>query len=191
MCRGAGRPAQSLSPPLGRSPRPAQRSVYKLERERTKCEKSDKKDKETTPSTGFEIQTVKMKSKYVLEIYDIAGGEKLRNLWRHYYDGAKAMIFMVDSTNKERFGEAKEELKKIVHSPELTYLPILVFANKSDSDHAVPIAELSEAMDLKALLHGRQWTVLQCSAKKGEGLEDGLKWFVKTFKESEKAAEHK
>eukprot|EP00026_Physarum_polycephalum_P016493 Phypoly_transcript_17412.p1 GENE.Phypoly_transcript_17412~~Phypoly_transcript_17412.p1 ORF type:complete len:183 (+),score=35.49 Phypoly_transcript_17412:82-630(+) len=147
----------------------------------------DKKDKETTPSTGFEIQTVKMKGKYVLEIYDIAGGEKLRNLWRHYYDGSKAMIFMVDSTNKERFPEAKEELKKIVHSPEITYLPILVFANKSDSDQAVPLAELSEAMDLKALLHGRQWTVLECSAKTGKGLDDGLKWFVKTFKESAKA----
>ena len=39
----------------------------------------------------FDIQQVKM-GKYVLEIYDIAGGEKLRNLWRHYFDGAKAMI---------------------------------------------------------------------------------------------------
>lgn len=38
---------------------------------------------------------------------------------------------MVDSANKERFGEAKEELKKIVHAPELVHLPILVFANKT------------------------------------------------------------
>jgi small GTP-binding protein len=149
-----------------------------------------KHDVNCTPSTGFDIQQVKMR-KYVLEIYDIAGGEKLRNLWRHYYDGAKAMIFMVDSTNKARFAEAKEELKKIVHSPELTHLPILVFANKSDiADQVVPVAELSDAMELKQLLHGRQWAVLPCSAKTGEGLDDGLKWFVKTFKETAKA-DHK
>lgn len=45
-----------------------------------------------------------------------------------------------------------------------------------------------DAMDLKQLLHGRQWAVLPCSAQTGEGLEDGLKWFVKTFKETAKAA---
>ena len=45
---------------------------------------------------------------------------------------------MVDAINKERFAEAKEELNKIVHSPELTHLPILVFANKSGM-HAPPL----------------------------------------------------
>lgn len=102
-----------------------------------------------------------IKGKYVFEIYDIAGGEKLRNLWRHYYEGSKALvcdlisfvidhssmahifiiislqIFMVDSTNKERFPEAKEELKKLIQAPELFHLPVLVLSNKTGMIYAI------------------------------------------------------
>ncbi len=45
-----------------------------------------------------------------------------------------------------------------------------------------------DALELKQLLHGRQWTVLPCSALSGEGLDDGLKWFVRTFRETAKAS---
>ncbi len=43
----------------------------------------------------------------------------------------KKQIFMVDSSDRTRWNEAKDELKKIAHAQELVHLPILVFANKS------------------------------------------------------------
>jgi GTPase SAR1 family protein len=47
-------------------------------------------------------------------MWDIGGQEKLRPLWRHYYEGVDALIFMVDSSDRERIEEAAEELNKLL-----------------------------------------------------------------------------
>jgi|JI10StandDraft_1071094.scaffolds.fasta_scaffold602857_2 ADP-ribosylation factor protein 1 len=37
----------------------------------------------------------------------------MRQLWRHYYEGAVAVIFVVDSSDTERLGEAAFELEQM------------------------------------------------------------------------------
>jgi len=135
----------------------------------------------TTPSTGYNFEEIK-KGHYLFEIYDVAGGEKLRQLWRHYYENTKCVIFMIDSTEKTRFPEAKEELSKLVLSHELEKLPVLILANKIDKAGAASVSDISDALELKRLCHTREWTVIPSNALTGEGLEDGLKWFEKSLK---------
>jgi len=141
----------------------------------------------TSPSPGYTFEQIK-KGHYVFEIYDVAGGEKLRGLWRHYYENTKALIFMVDSTQKERFAEAKEELTKVILSHELENRPLLILANKKDKAGALAPAEIAEALELKKIAQNRKWEVIPSNALTGEGLDEGLKWFTKVFKE---AKEHK
>ena len=55
---------------------------------------------------------------------------------------------MVDSNDKERFGEAKEELARMLQEDELRDAVVLVFANKSDLPGAAPVAQAADSLDL-------------------------------------------
>jgi signal recognition particle receptor subunit beta len=37
----------------------------------------------------------------------LAGQKKIRMLWHHYFSGSKALIFIVDSNDRERIDEGK------------------------------------------------------------------------------------
>jgi GTPase SAR1 family protein len=40
-------------------------------------------------------------------------GGKVRSLWTHYYDSLDALIFVVDSCDKEKLYIVKEEMMKL------------------------------------------------------------------------------
>ena len=47
-------------------------------------------------------------------VWDVGGQDKIRPLWRHYFQNTQGLIFVVDSNDRERIGEAQEELQKMV-----------------------------------------------------------------------------
>ncbi len=75
--------------------------------------------------------------------------DRIRNLWRHYYNGTQGLIFVVDSSDRERIDEARDELHKALSEVELEKVKILVLANKQDLPQAMPAAEVSEKLALK------------------------------------------
>jgi len=54
----------------------------------------------------------------------------LRPYWRCYYQDTNAVIFVVDSADKERIEIAKQELEMMLQEEELKGVPVLVLANK-------------------------------------------------------------
>lgn len=48
-------------------------------------------------------------------VWDVGGQEKLRPLWRHYFQNTDALIFVVDSQDKDRVDQAGAEFK--VYTP--------------------------------------------------------------------------
>ncbi len=54
----------------------------------------------------------------------------IRPLWRHYLENTKGLIFVVDSDDRERIGEARHGLQRILLYDELRDTPLLIFANK-------------------------------------------------------------
>lgn len=63
---------------------------------------------------------------------DVGGQDKIRPLWRHYYTGTQGLVFVVDSQDRARIDEAREELWRIVSDREMRQALVLVFANKQD-----------------------------------------------------------
>jgi len=61
---------------------------------------------------------------------------------------------------------------------ELTGVPLLVFCNKQDVDISLKPEEISERLGLTGEERGRDWSVRGCCALEGEGLEEGLDWYV-------------
>ena len=61
---------------------------------------------------------------------------------------------------------------------ELKSVPVLVFANKQDVEGALSPGDISEKLGLAGQEKGREWSVRGSCATKGEGLEEGLDWYV-------------
>eukprot|EP01113_Clastostelium_recurvatum_P019338 TRINITY_DN227_c0_g1_i3.p1 TRINITY_DN227_c0_g1~~TRINITY_DN227_c0_g1_i3.p1 ORF type:complete len:189 (-),score=18.41 TRINITY_DN227_c0_g1_i3:200-766(-) len=144
---------------------------------------------ETKKSVGYNVDEIKFK-KHVFEVFDVAGEEKVRQLWRHYFDNKQALIFVVDSNDRDRLPEAAKELGQLLMQPDLNHLPLLVLANKKDLPNALKSDEIIAHLELKVKAHSRQWHVIETNALNGEGLGDGLQWFVELFKQLEKERKH-
>lgn len=82
-------------------------------------------------TVGFNVETVTYKN-VKFNVWDVGGQDKIRALWRHYYTGTQGLVFVVDSQDRERIDEAKQELHRILSDREMKECLLLVFANKQD-----------------------------------------------------------
>lgn len=74
----------------------------------------------------------------------ILGHEQVRGMWRDYFQGTDAIIFMVDSGDEERFEETRKvhsivrflmfykELHALLKEETIKNTPFLILANKID-----------------------------------------------------------
>lgn len=85
------------------------------------------------------------------------------------------MIFVVDSSDRERIEEARQELMRIINDREMKDAILLVFANKNDLPNVMDTAEITEKLGLHRL-RDRNWHVQASCAISGDGLLDGLTW---------------
>jgi len=123
---------------------------------------------------GFNVETVEYKN-ISFTVWDVGGQDKIRPLWRHYFTNTQGLIFVVDSNDRERIGEANDELQKMLQEEELQDAILLVFANKQDLPNAFSVSELTDKLGLHGL-RNRQWYVQATCATQGQGLYEGLDW---------------
>ena len=102
---------------------------------------------QTKPTIGFNLDELNFKN-FKLKMWDISGQTKYRELWKHYYEGADGIIFVVDSTDKERLAEAKEEFQRVLTEQDLKHTRILVFANKQDIAGAMRGNDVKMALEI-------------------------------------------
>merc|ERR1712070_494350 len=72
----------------------------------------------TIPTIGFNTEVVEYKN-ISFTVWDIGGQDKIRRLWRYYYQGTNAIIYVVDSNDRDRIEDAREELAKMLTEAEL------------------------------------------------------------------------
>ena len=127
----------------------------------------------TIPTIGFNVEQVEYRN-ISFTVWDVGGQDKLRMLWRHYYNGVDGLIFVVDSNDHQRVDLAKEELGRLLAAPELENCILLVFANKQDLPNAFDAQTLSGRLGLMSLTN--VWYIQPCCASDGSGLYEGLDW---------------
>jgi ADP-ribosylation factor-like protein 1 len=130
----------------------------------------------TIPTIGFNVETVSYKN-IKFQVWDLGGQTSIRPYWRCYYANTDAVIYVIDSQDRDRISTSKEELMQMLEEEELKDSALLVFANKQDMEGAMSVTEVSEFLGLTQLKM-RTWTIFKCSAKTGEGLTEGLDWLV-------------
>ena len=130
----------------------------------------------TIPTIGFNVETLDYKG-INFTVWDVGGQDKIRVLWKHYYQNTDGLIFVVDSNDRDRVDDAAEELKKMLSEEELKDAVALVMANKQDLNGAMSPNEITDKLGMSQL-KGRQWLVQGTSATTGQGLKEGLDWLA-------------
>jgi len=133
----------------------------------------------TIPTIGFNVETVEYKN-ISFTVWDVGGQDKIRPLWRHYYQNTQGIIFVVDSNDRDRIDNAREELNRMLSEDELRESVLLVLANKQDLPNAMKVQEITDKLGLNKQ-RGRQWYIQGSSAPTGDGLYDGLDWLSATL----------
>ena len=128
----------------------------------------------TIPTIGFNVETVKYKN-LDLTVWDVGGQEKIRKLWRHYYNNIDTVIFVIDSNDLNRLPEVKEELHHLLSEDQLKKCNVLIYSNKIDLPNSVSVETISKEIDLFSIK--QKWFIQPCSAlNEKDGIYEGLQW---------------
>ncbi len=133
----------------------------------------------TIPTIGFNVETVEYKN-IKFTVWDVGGQDKIRPLWRHYYQNTEGVIFVVDSNDLDRIDAARKELEQMLAEDSLKDACLLVFANKQDLPNAMQVSDMADKLGLSNM-RTRKWFIKGCCATNGDGLYDGLDWMNNTL----------
>jgi ADP-ribosylation factor-like protein 3 len=126
-----------------------------------------------TTTQSFNMRKVNYRDT-VLNMCDVGGQRKLREFWKDYFN-TDCLIFVVDSCDQRRMEESRLTFDDVVEG--LPTVPILVFANKQDLASAATPASVAENLNLH-MTKDRPWHIQGCSAKNGDGVNEGIDWIL-------------
>lgn len=167
------------------------------------------KSKRILPTVGQNTTTIKFEASdklspfasqfknINLKFWDLGGQRSLRNMWSRYYKQCHGIIFIIDSTDTERFQECYETLIEIAHDDNwlvsgdndteetigidgTVNVPILMLANKQDLPQAVDLVSLKTGVFIKLVseLEATDSKLLPVSVLENQGLKESLEWLV-------------
>ena len=157
------------------------------------------KSKRILPTVGQNTTTIQFKN-INLKFWDLGGQKSLRNMWSRYFKQCHGIIFIIDSTDTERFQECYETLIDIAHDDiwmqiddddndndndnsnvdGTVNVPILMMANKQDLPQAVDLVSLKTGVFIKLVseLEATDSKLLPVSVLENQGLQESLEWLV-------------
>ncbi|KAI0149841.1 ARF/SAR superfamily [Hypoxylon sp. NC0597] len=114
--------------------------------------------------------------------FDVGGQWQAQSLLEDYFSKVKvkAVIFVVDATDKERFAKARAELDVLLSLEKLSKVAFLVLGNKIDHHDAVSEDQLRDELGIYPLIRpiDRAIQLFMCSMAKMQGLEDAFRWLT-------------
>merc|ERR1712139_531180 len=129
-----------------------------------------------SPTLGFNIKTLEYEG-YKLNIWDVGGQKTIRSYWRNYFEATDGLVWVVDSADRRRLDDCRQELEQLLKEERLAGATLLIFANKQDLAGALSAPEIRDFLGLEAITC-RHWCILPCSAYTGQGLLEGMQWTV-------------
>ncbi|EOD49561.1 putative adp-ribosylation factor family protein [Neofusicoccum parvum UCRNP2] len=111
-----------------------------------------------SPTLGFIIKTIEYEG-YKLNIWDVGGQKTLRTYWKNYFEKTDTLIWVVDSTDRQRIDDCRRELKGLLQ------------------EEARTRTTLGAGLELDSITT-HKWAIMACSAMTGLNLEEGLRWVI-------------
>jgi len=130
----------------------------------------------TSPTLGFTINTLKYGNN-TINFWDIGGQTTIRSYWRNYFEETDGVIWVVDSGDKLRLKDCKEELHNLLKQEKLAGATLIVLCNKQDINGALKVEEIKNLLELESIT-SRHWMIMPCCGLTGDGLKEGLNWIM-------------
>lgn len=123
------------------------------------------------------------------QAWDLGGHEAVRHIWGDYLCEAKALLFLIDSTDVERLEESGYELDAILDAlqrereEEEDEIPVAILLNKCDLPFSEPTESVKEKIqyqDLVELQGGEhRLQIFRISVLNGTGYKEAFQWISK------------
>ena len=130
------------------------------------------------PTLGFSVSPPPDIIKFSFVSWNVGEGDSIKPLWSQCRYNTEGLIFVVDSSDRDRIATAKEELQRLLMEKEFKDSALLIFANKQDISGAMSVAEVAEKLDI-ITFKNRTWHIQGTCALAGDGLYEGLDWLSK------------
>lgn len=136
----------------------------------------------TIPTIGFNCETVTPCKGVTFTVWDVGGQDKIRRLWSYYYQNTDGLVYVVDSSDKERLEESCEELHGILNDDQMRNVPFVIIANKQDLPNALSCTEIVNRLKLNNFKN--KWFIQSSCAITGEGIYEAMKAMADLIKEN-------
>lgn len=134
-----------------------------------------------TTTVGLNIGSIDV-HRVSLNFWDLGGQTELQSLWDKYYAECHAIIYIVDSSDRERMDESKKTFEKMICNENLAGIPLLILANKQDIPDCMGVRDVKPIFNQNAHLIGRRdFMVMPISALTGDGIDEGIQWLVESI----------
>lgn len=130
----------------------------------------------TQPTVGSNVETIERQN-VRLQCWDLAGQTAFRQGWTTFFNGTDAILFIVDSSDAARIGEARRELFRVLGDESTARCCVLVLANKQDLPNCMSMDAVMQSLQLSEI-RDRDWTILPSCSLTGQGLEEAVDWLV-------------
>ncbi|XP_028328113.1 ADP-ribosylation factor-like protein 14 [Gouania willdenowi] len=139
----------------------------------------------TVPTIGFNVEMFEAKKNrknISVTVWDVGGQNKMREHWDAFHHSAAAVVWVLDSSDRERLDEARTELENTLRSEQLRGRPLILLANKQDVNGALTGTEIKDCFNLRKICSSRDWFVQPCSGSTGVGVDEAFRKVVQMAK---------
>ncbi|XP_023656489.1 ADP-ribosylation factor-like protein 11 [Paramormyrops kingsleyae] len=140
-------------------------------------------DLKTQPTIGFNVGMQQVAKNIVLTLWDVGGQDKMRLYWKHYLEDCRALVFVVDSSDRGRIREAARALRHVLAMDSVKGIPLIVLANKCDLPNIMNLSEVATTLGLNNSTD-RDWVIQPCSGLNGQGLQEAFQAIAELIKDS-------
>ena len=137
----------------------------------------------TIPTIGFNVETIPYKDRQII-MWDLGGGDKIKVLWKHYFEAVKCIIFMIDISKKERMEEYINAFKGLTNiEDKYKNIPIVIFGNKFNGKKEFEPINFLEKVELSPAFSP---FIIEGNVSTGEGFTDLLEYIYNNIEFQEK-----
>lgn len=149
--------------------------------------KGDKDLVDVVPTGGYEPYEFQYNGRD-LKVYDLGGGSRVRDIWKHYFAESFGFVFVIDASDRSRINECRNVFASFIENPKCAGKPVLILANKQDASvNAMDESEIVQFLNVEELVNKYEipCRIESCAALKGSGknadapLKVGFDWLMK------------